>query len=106
MELRRVLLSNAREAVQKYLLRERAKFNREAKGSKTLKVGIFSSPTHVTAGVNNLQHLTLLFQCIDTALLKVSATKEDASQLYDLVNNPNECSMNDSAEALLSAKVC
>ncbi|CAO3664445.1 unnamed protein product [Umbelopsis vinacea] len=79
VELRRVLLSNAREAVQKYLLRERAKFNREAKGSKTLK-------------------------CIDTALLKVSATKEDASQLYDLVNNPNECSMNDSAEALFSAK--
>lgn len=43
VELRRVLLLNAREAVQKYLLRERAKYHRDAKGSKTCKVNILLS---------------------------------------------------------------
>jgi hypothetical protein len=38
VELRRVLLLNAHEAVQKYLIREQIGYNKEARGSVTSKV--------------------------------------------------------------------
>jgi hypothetical protein len=47
VELRRVLLLNAQEAVQKYLVREHIKYNKEAKGSVTSKVELILSSLQV-----------------------------------------------------------
>jgi hypothetical protein len=55
VELRRVLLLNAREAVQKYLLRERSKYNRDAKGSKTCKVNSLYCATGLVVIMTNVR---------------------------------------------------
>ncbi|CAM0141457.1 hypothetical protein VKS41_003834 [Umbelopsis sp. WA50703] len=80
VELRRVLLLNAHEAVQKYLIREQIGYNKEARGSVTSK-------------------------CINTALLKIYVEKEDSGKLYELIqSSSNECASKDSEDALMKAK--
>ena len=80
-EMRRVLLLNAREALNKYLLKERAKRqDRLGQGDTLCKV-------------------------IDTCLLKIYMSQKDDKAIYQLLQQPNDCSAEDCSKALLKAKV-
>lgn len=80
-EMRRVLLLNAREALNKYLLLERRK--------RKDRVG---------------QNDTLC-KVIDTSLLKIYMSQKDDRSIYELLKQPNDCSIEDCAKALSKSKV-
>ncbi|KAI9308017.1 hypothetical protein BJ944DRAFT_260999 [Cunninghamella echinulata] len=79
-EMYHVLLENAKEALQRYLLAERGKRrNILGKGN---------------------------FMCIaiDTALLKLYIINKDRTMIYQLLKEPNDCNISISKEALIQAK--
>lgn len=80
-EMRRVLLLNAREALNKYLLLER--------GKRQDRIG---------------QNDTLC-KVIDTCLLKIYMSQKDDKSIFELLKRPNDCSVDDCAKALLKSKV-
>ncbi|CAO3630338.1 unnamed protein product [Cunninghamella echinulata] len=79
-EMYHVLLENAKEALQIYLLAERGK-RRDILGKGN-------------------------FMCIaiDTALLKLYIINEDRTMIYRLLKEPNDCDISISKEALIQAK--
>ncbi|KAI8093371.1 uncharacterized protein BX664DRAFT_357822 [Halteromyces radiatus] len=80
IEMRRVLLENAKEAVQKYLLAERGK-RRDILGKGNY-----------------------MCKAIDTALLKLFTTNNDTSMLYRILKEPNDCDLEECQQALLQSK--
>lgn len=80
-EMRRVLLLNAREALRKYLLLEREK-RRDRLGQNDT-----------------------LCKVIDTCLLKIYMSQKDDKSIYQLLQQPNDCSVEDCAKALSKSKV-
>ncbi|KAI7897305.1 vacuolar sorting protein 39 domain 2-domain-containing protein [Mucor mucedo] len=79
-EMRRVLLLNAREALKKYLLLERRK-RRDRMGQNDT-----------------------LCKVIDTSLLKIYMSQKDDKSIYELLKQPNDCSIEDCAKALSKSK--
>ncbi|SAM07114.1 hypothetical protein [Absidia glauca] len=81
VEMRRVLLENAKEAAQKYLFAERGKRrNILGKGDFTCKA-------------------------IDTALLKLFTLNDNPKLIFRILKEPNDCDIEECKEALLEAKV-
>lgn len=80
-EMRRVLLMNAREALNKYLLLERRKRKDRTGQNDTL------------------------CKVIDTSLLKIYMSQKDDKSIYELLKQPNDCSIEDCAKALSKSKV-
>jgi hypothetical protein len=80
-EMRHVLLLNAREALNKYLLLERGKRK------------------------DRLGQNDTLCKVIDTSLLKIYMSQKDDKSIYELLQQPNDCSVEDCAKALLKSKV-
>lgn len=80
-EMRRVLLMNAREALNKYLRTEREKRkDRSGQNDTICKV-------------------------IDTSLLKIYMSQKDDTSIYQLLQLPNDCSVDDCSKALSKSKV-
>lgn len=79
-EMRRVLLLNAREALNKYLLLERGK-RQDRRGQNDT-----------------------LCKVIDTCLLKIYMSQKDSKAIYKLLQQPNDCSVEDCAKALTKSK--
>lgn len=80
-EMRHVLLLNAREALNKYLLLERGK-RQDRRGQNDT-----------------------LCKVIDTCLLKIYMSQKDGKAIYNLLQQPNDCSVKDCAKALTKSKV-
>lgn len=80
-EMRRVLLMNAREALNKYLVLERRKRK------------------------DRLGQNDTLCKVIDTSLLKIYMSQKDDRSIYELLKQPNDCSIEDCAKALSKSKV-
>lgn len=80
-EMRRVLLLNAREALNKYLLLERGKRK------------------------DRLGQNDTLCKVIDTCLLKIYMSQKNDESIYRLLKQPNDCSVEDCAKALSKSKV-
>ncbi|KAI9472064.1 MAG: CNH domain-containing protein [Benjaminiella poitrasii] len=74
-EMRRTLLMNAREALERYLRVERNKHNDQ-----------------------------VISTVIDTSLLKIYMSQKNDAAIYRLLEEPNNCSVEDSARALTKAK--
>lgn len=79
-ELRRVLLMNAREALNKYLRIEREKRK------------------------DRLGQNDTICKVIDTSLLKIYMSQKDDKAIYQLLQQPNDCSIEDCAKALSKSK--
>lgn len=79
-EMRRVLLMNAREALNKYLRIEREKRK------------------------DRLGQNDTICKVIDTSLLKIYMSQKDDSSIYQLLQQPNDCSIEDCAKALSKSK--
>ncbi|KAL9546656.1 hypothetical protein MBANPS3_006557 [Mucor bainieri] len=79
-EMRRVLLMNAREALNKYLRVERDKRK------------------------DRLGQNDTICKVIDTSLLKIYMSQKDDASIYQLLQQPNDCSIDDCAKALSKAK--
>ncbi|KAI8640536.1 vacuolar sorting protein 39 domain 2-domain-containing protein [Parasitella parasitica] len=79
-ELRRVLLMNAREALNKYLRKEREK-RRDRLGQNDT-----------------------ICKVIDTSLLKIYMSQKDDKAIYQLLKQPNDCSVEECAKALYKSK--
>jgi hypothetical protein len=79
-EMRRVLLMNAREALNKYLRTERAKRK------------------------DRLGQNDTICKVIDTSLLKIYMSQKDDKAIYQLLQQPNDCSIEDCAKALSKSK--
>ncbi|KAK4513889.1 uncharacterized protein ATC70_005896 [Mucor velutinosus] len=79
-EMRRVLLMNAREALNKYLRIEREKRK------------------------DRLGQNDTICKVIDTSLLKIYMSQKDDASIYQLLQQPNDCSIEDCAKALSKSK--
>lgn len=79
-EMRRVLLMNAREALNKYLRIEREKRK------------------------DRLGQNDTICKVIDTSLLKIYMSQKDDKAIYQLLQQPNDCSIEDCAKALSKSK--
>ncbi|GAA5809917.1 hypothetical protein MFLAVUS_003332 [Mucor flavus] len=79
-EMRRVLLLNAREALNKYLLLERGKRK------------------------DRLGQNDTLCKVIDTCLLKIYMSQKNDESIYRLLRQPNDCSVEDCAKSLSKSK--
>ncbi|KAI8342937.1 CNH domain-containing protein [Chlamydoabsidia padenii] len=80
VEMRRVLLENANEAAQKYLLAERGK-RRDTLGQGDS-----------------------ICKAIDTALLKLFTLTNNSKMIYRILKEPNDCDIGECKKALLEAK--
>jgi hypothetical protein len=80
-EMRRVLLMNARDALNKYLRTEREKRK------------------------DRLGQNDTICKVIDTSLLKIYMSQKDDASIYQLLQQPNDCSINDCSKALSKSKV-
>lgn len=80
-EMKRTLLLNAREALNKYLFVEREKRK------------------------DRLGQNDTVCKIIDTSLLKIYMSKKDDEAIYQLLQHPNDCSVEDCEKALLKSKV-
>ncbi|KAJ8655866.1 hypothetical protein O0I10_008530 [Lichtheimia ornata] len=80
MELRRVLLRNAREALEKYLTIER--------GKRRMLIGKGDT----------------VCKAIDTALLKLFVTNDQDDSIHRLLERPNDCSLEDCVNTLIRSK--
>jgi hypothetical protein len=80
-EMRRVLLMNAREALNKYLRTEREKRK------------------------DRLGQNDTICKVIDTSLLKIYMSQKDDGSIYQLLQQPNDCSIDDCSKALSKSKV-
>lgn len=79
-EMRRVLLMNAREALNKHLRIEREKRK------------------------DRLGQNDTICKVIDTSLLKIYMSQKDDKAIYQLLQQPNDCSVEDCAKALSKSK--
>ncbi|GAN02424.1 transforming growth factor-beta receptor-associated protein 1 isoform X1 [Mucor ambiguus] len=79
-EMRRVLLMNAREALNKYLRIEREKRK------------------------DRLGQNDTICKVIDTSLLKIYMSQKDDASIYQLLQQPNDCSIEDCAKTLSKSK--
>lgn len=80
-DMRRVLLTNAREALSKYLITEREK--------RLVRLG----------------QKDTLCEVIDTCLLKVYMSQKDDASIYRLLQQPNDCNVEDCSKVLHKSKV-
>ncbi|KAG1464110.1 hypothetical protein G6F46_003095 [Rhizopus delemar] len=79
-DMRRVLLTNAREALSKYLIAEREK--------RLIRLG----------------QKDTLCEVIDTCLLKVYMSQKDDASIYRLLQQPNDCNVEDCSKVLYKSK--